>query len=187
MVGGRGTWLPPAAASGSGGWWEEGEPGSRLPPLLGAEDGGRKGNLAAACRRFWERRMVGGRGIWLPPAAASGSGGWWEEGEPGSRLPPLLRAEDGGRKGKLAPACRRFWEGRMVGGRGNWLPPAAAPGSGGWWEEGEPDCFFVVNCKYQEPITRSVQLPHIPVKAFSQTDLFLVEFTANSEPLQEPQ
>ena len=26
----------------------------------------------------------------------------------------------------------------------------------------------------QEPITRSLQLPHIPVTAFSQTDLFLV-------------
>ena len=28
--------------------------------------------------------------------------------------------------------------------------------------------------RYQEPITRSLQLPHIPVMAFSQTDLFLV-------------
>ena len=28
--------------------------------------------------------------------------------------------------------------------------------------------------KYQEPITRSLQLPHIHVTAFSQTDLFLV-------------
>ena len=27
----------------------------------------------------------------------------------------------------------------------------------------------------QEPITRSMQLPHIPVTAFSQTDLFLVQ------------
>ena len=26
----------------------------------------------------------------------------------------------------------------------------------------------------QEPITRSLQLPHIPVTAFSQTELFLV-------------
>ena len=26
----------------------------------------------------------------------------------------------------------------------------------------------------QEPITRRMQLPHIPVAAFSQTDLFLV-------------
>ena len=26
----------------------------------------------------------------------------------------------------------------------------------------------------QEPITRSLQLPHIPVSTFSQTDLFLV-------------
>ena len=29
------------------------------------------------------------------------------------------------------------------------------------------------NSPDQEPITRSVQLPHIPVTAFSQTDLFL--------------
>ena len=28
--------------------------------------------------------------------------------------------------------------------------------------------------RHQEPITRSPQLPHIPVTAFSQTDLFLV-------------
>ena len=27
---------------------------------------------------------------------------------------------------------------------------------------------------YQEPITRNMQLPNIPVTAFSQTDLFLV-------------
>ena len=26
---------------------------------------------------------------------------------------------------------------------------------------------------HQEPVTRSMQLPHIPVTAFSQTDLFL--------------
>ena len=28
--------------------------------------------------------------------------------------------------------------------------------------------------QYQEPITRSLQLPHIPVTAFSRTDLFSV-------------
>ena len=27
----------------------------------------------------------------------------------------------------------------------------------------------------QEPITRNMQLPHIPVTAFSHTDLFLVQ------------
>ena len=32
----------------------------------------------------------------------------------------------------------------------------------------------VYNKRIQEPITRSVQLPHIPVTAFPQTDLFLV-------------
>ena len=35
----------------------------------------------------------------------------------------------------------------------------------------------------QEPITRSLQLPHIPVRAFSQTNLFLdFEFISNSDP-----
>ena len=34
----------------------------------------------------------------------------------------------------------------------------------------------------RESITRSVQLPHIPVTAFAQTNLFKFEFTANSEP-----
>ena len=29
-------------------------------------------------------------------------------------------------------------------------------------------------CNYQEPITWSLQLPHIPVTAFAQTYLFLV-------------
>ena len=41
---------------------------------------------------------------------------------------------------------------------------------------------FYDNCRnsrgligyFQEPITRSLQLPNIPVTAFSQTDLFLV-------------
>ena len=39
---------------------------------------------------------------------------------------------------------------------------------------------------YQEPITRSLQLPYISVTAFSQTDLFLVwiylEFRSQQEP-----
>jgi len=30
-------------------------------------------------------------------------------------------------------------------------------------------------------MTRNVQLPYIPIKMFLQTDLFLVEFTANSD------
>ena len=34
----------------------------------------------------------------------------------------------------------------------------------------------------QEPITRSMQLPHFPVTAFSQTDLFLVKVNVNSDP-----
>ena len=33
---------------------------------------------------------------------------------------------------------------------------------------------WLTNNQYQEPITRSLQLPHITVTAFSQTDLFLV-------------
>ena len=33
--------------------------------------------------------------------------------------------------------------------------------------------FFLLNVQ-QERIIRSVQLPHIPVRAFSQTDVFLV-------------
>ena len=40
--------------------------------------------------------------------------------------------------------------------------------------------FFLLNVQ-QERIIRSVQLPHIPVRAFSQTDVFLVEFTTNSD------
>ena len=40
---------------------------------------------------------------------------------------------------------------------------------------------------YQEPITRSVQLPHIPVTAFSQTDVFLVWICGEFRPPQEPQ
>ena len=43
----------------------------------------------------------------------------------------------------------------------------------------------------QEPITRSLQLPHIPVTAFSQTDLFLVwidlEFRSPKEPQWQSQ
>ena len=38
----------------------------------------------------------------------------------------------------------------------------------------------------QEPITRSVQLPHIPVTAFLQTDLFLVWIYREFRPPQEP-
>ena len=34
----------------------------------------------------------------------------------------------------------------------------------------------------QEPITRSLQPPHTPVTALSQTDLFLAEFISNSDP-----
>ena len=34
----------------------------------------------------------------------------------------------------------------------------------------------------QEHITRNLQLPYIPVTAFSQTDLFLIEFIWNSDP-----
>ena len=34
----------------------------------------------------------------------------------------------------------------------------------------------------QEPITRSLQLPHIPVMPFSQTDLFLVWIYVDSDP-----
>ena len=33
---------------------------------------------------------------------------------------------------------------------------------------------FDTSLRKQEPITRSLQLPHIPVTAFLQTDLFLV-------------
>ena len=36
----------------------------------------------------------------------------------------------------------------------------------------------------QEPITRSVQLPHVPVMAFSQTDLFLVWIYREFRPSQ---
>ena len=45
-------------------------------------------------------------------------------------------------------------------GAKNWSPASGMAGQLGY------DC--------QEPITRSLQLPHIPVTAFSQTDLFLV-------------
>ena len=38
-----------------------------------------------------------------------------------------------------------------------------------------------------EPITRSVQLTHIPVTAFSQTNLFLVWIYREFKPPQEPQ
>ena len=42
------------------------------------------------------------------------------------------------------------------------------------------------DCLHQAPITRSLQLPHTPVTAFSQTDLFLVwiylEFRFQREP-----
>ena len=44
----------------------------------------------------------------------------------------------------------------------------------------------IKKCNYaichQEPISRSLQLPHIPVTAFSQTDLFLAEFISHSGP-----
>ena len=39
----------------------------------------------------------------------------------------------------------------------------------------------------QEPITRSVQLPHIPVMAFSQIDLFLIWIYCEFRPPQESQ
>ena len=39
----------------------------------------------------------------------------------------------------------------------------------------------------EEPITRSPQLPHIPVTAFSQTDLFLVLIYLELGFPQEPQ
>ena len=39
----------------------------------------------------------------------------------------------------------------------------------------------------QEPITRSLQLPHIPVTAFSQTGLFLVWIYLEFRSPQEPQ
>ena len=35
-------------------------------------------------------------------------------------------------------------------------------------------CSMLRNQPHQEPITRGIQLPHISVTAFSQTDLFLV-------------
>lgn len=38
----------------------------------------------------------------------------------------------------------------------------------------------------QEPITRILQLPHIPVTAFSQTDLFLVWIYVELSSPQEP-
>ena len=38
----------------------------------------------------------------------------------------------------------------------------------------------------QEPITRSLQLPHIPVTTFSQTDLFLGWIYAQFRSPQEP-
>ena len=40
------------------------------------------------------------------------------------------------------------------------------------------------NHDYQEPITRSVQLPHIPLTAFSQTDLY--HFSLNLPRIQTP-
>ena len=43
------------------------------------------------------------------------------------------------------------------------------------WSTGLPVLFVIgQNETLQEPITRSPQLPHIPVTAFSQPDLFLV-------------
>ena len=39
----------------------------------------------------------------------------------------------------------------------------------------------------QEPITRNLQLPHIPVTAFSQTDLFLVWIYLDFRSPQKPQ
>ena len=53
---------------------------------------------------------------------------------------------------------------------------------------GLPYCCVILftNKQYQEPITRSLQLPHISVTAFSQTDLFLgliyLEFKSPREP-----
>ena len=40
--------------------------------------------------------------------------------------------------------------------------------------------------KRQEPITRSLQLPYIPVTAFSQTDLFLARINLKFRSPQEP-
>ena len=39
----------------------------------------------------------------------------------------------------------------------------------------------------QEPISRSLQLPHIPVSVFSQIDLFLVRIYLEFRSPQEPQ
>ena len=38
----------------------------------------------------------------------------------------------------------------------------------------QPEIDLFASCLRQEPITRGLQLPHIPVTAFSQTDLFSV-------------
>ena len=40
------------------------------------------------------------------------------------------------------------------------------------------------SCDYQEPVNRNVQLPHIPVKGFSQTDLYL--YSLNLPRIQTP-
>ena len=45
----------------------------------------------------------------------------------------------------------------------------------------------ITNKICQEPITRSLQLPRIPVTAFSQTDLFLVWIYLEFRSPQEPQ
>ena len=44
-----------------------------------------------------------------------------------------------------------------------------------------------INDLRQEPITRNLQLPHVPVMAFSQTDLFLAWIHLESTSPQEPQ
>ena len=41
---------------------------------------------------------------------------------------------------------------------------------------------LLYNDRNQEPMTRSEQQPDIPVTAFSQTDLFLIEFPAKETP-----
>ena len=60
------------------------------------------------------------------------------------------------------------------------------------WEKTSP-CFALATLTLsrishkQEPITRSLQLPHIPVTAFPQTDLFLVWIYLAHRSPQEPQ
>ena len=53
-------------------------------------------------------------------------------------------------------------------------------------------CYLIIiiiihNILNQEPITRTLQLPHIPVTAFSQTDQFLVWIYLEFRSPQEPQ